>query len=96
LLEIKVSIYSCDLTDCAYPYFSFTATVSSGTYVRSLANDIAGKLSCIATTHELCRTQIGSLGLEQAVSLSEVTDISILQQNLRENIVLAEVENEKK
>ncbi|MBF0366250.1 MAG: hypothetical protein HQK50_11815 [Oligoflexia bacterium] len=42
----------------------FTATVSSGTYIRSLFADIAKSLNTIGTLVELKRTAIGHLSLE--------------------------------
>ena len=45
------------------------ATVSKGTYIRSLARDIAHALGTVGHVSYLRRTRAGPFGLEQAVSL---------------------------
>jgi len=48
---------------------TLTATVSKGTYIRSLARDIAHALGTVGHVSYLRRTRAGPFGLEQAVSL---------------------------
>ncbi|MBY0353978.1 tRNA pseudouridine(55) synthase TruB [Candidatus Babeliales bacterium] len=64
-----VQLYETQLLDFNKPYFSLRACVSKGTYVRSLAHDLAGKLGLPATTYELIRTGIGGITLRDAVEL---------------------------
>lgn len=66
-----VSIYTIDLIAFEPPFFSFNVFVSKGTYVRSLANDIAQKLGIPATTYQLERTKIGSALLTEAIALHD-------------------------
>lgn len=54
----KVHIYSIDVLDYAPPYLKIRAHVSSGTYIRTLAEDIGQALGCGAYTTELRRTKI--------------------------------------
>lgn len=63
------TIYSCALDTYTAPYFSFTAQVSKGTYIRTLANDIAQGVGTVATTTKLVRTNIGGISLDMAHSL---------------------------
>ena len=49
------------------PLISFRVTCSTGTYIRSLANDIGQSLGCGAYLSSLCRTRIGNYHLENAV-----------------------------
>lgn len=67
----EVFIKQIELLDFEAPFFTFKATVSKGTYVRSLANDIAQKLGIAATTYELERTKINGLTLEQARPITD-------------------------
>lgn len=67
-----VTIYSLDLLNFEPPFFEFKAHVSKGTYIRSLANDIAQKLGTTATTYELCRTKVGGYLLGRAINLSQI------------------------
>ncbi|QQR48735.1 tRNA pseudouridine(55) synthase TruB [bacterium] len=64
-----VQLYETQLLDYNNPYFSLRACVSKGTYVRSLAHDLASSLGVPATTYELIRTAIGSITLDDAVEL---------------------------
>jgi tRNA pseudouridine55 synthase len=49
------------------PDISFRVVCSTGTYIRSLANDIGQLLGCGAFLSSLCRTRIGEYLLEDAI-----------------------------
>ncbi len=68
----KVSIYSLELKEFQFPYFTLTCNVSSGFYVRSLIHDIGGKLGVGATAVEVRRTKVGPYQVEQARNLMEI------------------------
>jgi tRNA pseudouridine55 synthase len=68
----KVSIYSLELKEFQFPYFTLSCDVSSGFYVRSLAHDIGEKLGVGATVVEVRRTRVGPYQVEQAKSLEEI------------------------
>lgn len=53
--------------------FSFSATVSKGTYIRSLARDIGKYLGCGATLSALERTFVSDFDIKDAVSLDILT-----------------------
>ena len=59
------------------------ATVSKGTYIRSLARDIAHALGTVGHVSYLRRTRAGPFGLEQAVSLDFLTEIAKARQLTR-------------
>ena len=65
----QVHIYSLELTKYSYPELVIRAHVSSGTYIRTLAEDIGKALGAGAYCKELRRTQIASHTLEQATTL---------------------------
>lgn len=54
----KVQIYSIDIISYETPFLKIRAHVGSGTYIRTLAEDIGRKLGCGAYTTELRRTKI--------------------------------------
>ena len=54
----EVEIYSLDIVSFDKPYLKIRAHVSSGTYIRTLAEDLGKKLGCGAYTTELRRTKI--------------------------------------
>ena len=69
----KVKIYNIELLEYKWPRLKIKVSCSSGTYIRSLANDIGEKLSCGAYLEELCRTKIGDYVLDNASALDEIT-----------------------
>ena len=62
----RVTISQLEVTDYTYPYLTIDVTVSSGTYIRSLAEDIGVALECGAYVTQLRRTNIGSYCVEDA------------------------------
>ncbi len=55
--------------DAGEDFVTFSATVSKGTYIRSLARDIAKALGTVGHVVMLRRTRAGPFGLDQAISL---------------------------
>jgi tRNA pseudouridine55 synthase len=53
---------------------TLSARVSKGTYIRSLARDIARALDCVGHVTMLRRTRAGPFGLESAISLDKLAD----------------------
>jgi tRNA pseudouridine55 synthase len=73
----KVKIYSISDIKYDFPRLTFTTSVGSGTYIRSLAEDIGKKLGCGAYMSNLRRTTIGQANINNAVAVSELTEDSI-------------------
>ena len=72
LLTMKartVTIHALQLLSASGDKADFIATVSKGTYIRSLARDIARALQTVGHVTMLRRTRAGPFGLEHAVSL---------------------------
>jgi tRNA pseudouridine55 synthase len=67
----KVSIFSLELREFQFPYFTLACEVSSGFYVRSLAHDIGERLGVGATVVAVRRTRIGPYHVEQAKGLED-------------------------
>jgi tRNA pseudouridine55 synthase len=66
--ERDVEIAVLEVTAFAPPDVEFRATVSAGTYVRSLARDIGATLGCGGHLVALRRTAVGPFRLEDAVA----------------------------
>jgi tRNA pseudouridine55 synthase len=74
VLEARpATIYSSELTSYEYPFVRFTARVSSGTYIRSLVQDLGKILDTGAYMSGLRRTSIGDYSLTKAVGLTDMT-----------------------
>jgi tRNA pseudouridine55 synthase len=65
----KVTIHELRLIRSAADQVTLSATVSKGTYIRSLARDIAHALGTVGHISYLRRMRAGPFTLEQAVSL---------------------------
>ncbi len=65
----KVTIYDISEPKYSYPTVTFTTRVSSGTYIRSLAQDIGQKLGVGAYMSDLRRTTVGDFLLTSAVNV---------------------------
>jgi tRNA pseudouridine55 synthase len=72
-----VEIRELEIVEAAVPDLQFRATVSAGTYVRSLARDIGAKLGCGAHLTALRRTAVGPLLLADAVAPEAVTKAAL-------------------
>ncbi len=64
--ERTVTVHSLELLDYAYPDVKVRAHVGSGTYIRSLGEDIGGVLGTGAYCVELVRTDISDMRLFDA------------------------------
>lgn len=69
---VTISVF--EVTGVALPVVSFRVVCSTGTYIRSLANDIGALLGTGAYLSSLCRTRIGTFSLEQASTISDFED----------------------
>ncbi|HRO47194.1 tRNA pseudouridine(55) synthase TruB [Agriterribacter sp.] len=62
-------IQAFTITGIELPKVYFKVVCSTGTYIRSLANDYGHALGCGAYLSSLCRTRIGEFTLEDAMSM---------------------------
>ena len=67
----KVTVSEFDITGIELPLVYFRIVCSTGTYIRSLANDLGIALGCGAYLSNLCRTRIGHFKLEDAMTMDE-------------------------
>jgi tRNA pseudouridine55 synthase len=73
----KVTIYTMENVEYSYPKLKFTTKVSSGTYIRSLAEDIGKKLGTGAYLSSLRRIKVGNLNAENTQTLAEIKKLQI-------------------
>jgi len=65
----RVAIFELKLVEAVADSATLSASVSKGTYIRSLARDIAQALGTVGHVTYLRRTRAGPFSLEQAISL---------------------------
>jgi tRNA pseudouridine55 synthase len=70
----KVTIKEFEITAIELPLVHFRVVCSTGTYIRSLANDFGEGLGCGAHLSSLCRTRIGEFKLEEATTIEEMVE----------------------
>ena len=64
-----VTIKEFEITEISFPLIRFRVVCTTGTYIRSLANDVGADLGCGGYLSSLCRTRIGEFRLEQAMDI---------------------------
>lgn len=69
LAPVKVAVSDWRLLDIQGKLIAVSVTVSSGTYIRSLANDLGGRLEVGAHLASLRRLRVGSFEIRDAVTL---------------------------
>lgn len=78
----EVTVYSIENLEYTYPELKFTTRVSSGTYIRSLVEDIGKRLGAGAYMTALRRTSVGSWDISEA----------LLMENLDANKITVELQ----
>lgn len=66
-----VTIYEFEIVKADLPNVEFRVVCSTGTYIRSLANDFGEALECGGYLSSLCRTRIGEFSLKDAVTVEQ-------------------------
>lgn len=64
-----VTILAFEITEVALPIVAFRVVCTTGTYIRSLANDFGAALGCGAYLSSLRRTRIGEFRVEDALTM---------------------------
>jgi len=73
-VELKprsINIATFEITHIDMPVLHFKVVCSTGTYIRSLANDYGAALGCGGYLSSLCRTRIGEFKNEDAIGMEE-------------------------
>ncbi|MDL2363564.1 MAG: tRNA pseudouridine(55) synthase TruB [Patescibacteria group bacterium] len=78
----KTTIHSLKMVSYNYPEAQFVTEVSSGTYIRTLVEDIAASLGTGAYTAELRRTTVGSYSVNDATEVKTL-DADKIASNLQ-------------
>ncbi|BBE33757.1 tRNA pseudouridine(55) synthase TruB [Sphingosinicella microcystinivorans] len=75
-----VTIHALDLLEANGETATFSVACSKGTYVRSLARDIAKALGTVGHVVMLRRTKAGPFGLESAITLDKLGELAMEQR----------------
>ena len=77
----QVTVYENAIISYEYPILELNSKVSSGTYIRTLAEDLGKLLGTGAYLSGLVRTEVGDYSLQDAVVLEEA-DAAMTEQHL--------------
>jgi len=72
----RIFIQSLEITGYTAPLVSLTVACSKGTYIRSLARDIAYSLGTVAFVKRLRRLQVGNAVIDDAFKVDEISEDS--------------------
>jgi tRNA pseudouridine55 synthase len=67
----KITIKEFEISNIEKPVVFFRVVCTTGTYIRSLANDFGASLGCGAYLSKLCRTRIGEFSISQSMTMEE-------------------------
>ena len=73
-----IEVFSIRIVNVDDNILDFIATVSKGTYMRTLGEDIAEKLGTVGHLKALRRVAIGPIGIEKSTPLEEITESSFV------------------
>ena len=78
LADVDITVHAVALVAYRPPEFDFRVTVSAGTYVRAIARDLGEQLGVGSHLTRLRREAIGSLRVENAVSLERLSPAALI------------------
>ncbi|WP_319476935.1 tRNA pseudouridine(55) synthase TruB [Marispirochaeta aestuarii] len=70
----RIFIESLEITGYTAPFLSVRVACSKGTYIRSLARDVAYSLGTVAYVKSLRRLQVGRARIEDAIGVDEINE----------------------
>lgn len=76
----QITVHNYEILDYSWPEVTLMATVSTGTYIRTLVVDLAKVLGTYATATELRRTRIGNFSVEDAFPSKNIDDLDIAER----------------
>lgn len=76
--EREIEIFDIELIDYVDNEITFIAHVSKGTYIRTLASDIANKLNTVGHLKELIRTKVGKYDIKHAKKIDEINENDVI------------------
>ena len=71
MLPRTITIKEFEIIQVDMPSIEFRVVCTTGTYIRSLANDVGEALGCGGYLSSLCRTRIGEFTLSDSMSMEE-------------------------
>jgi len=70
-----VDINNIEIVDITLPRITMRLSVSKGTYIRTICDDIGQKLGCGACMEKLLRTRAGTFTIDSALRIDEIETV---------------------
>jgi len=83
----QITIHHFEIVAINLPVISFKVVCSTGTYIRSLANDFGAALGCGGYLSSLRRTRIGEFKVVDAIDLENLTQELTTTNNTTDTII---------
>jgi tRNA pseudouridine55 synthase len=95
----KIRIDYFEIVEWNWPEVKFRVACGSGTYIRSLVNDLGEKLGCGAYVGDLRRTKVGDFAVVDAVKVDDlsknVEQALVSMEEMAENFAVLELSDEE-
>jgi len=91
----EIDIKSIELLEYKDDTITFKTTVSKGTYIRSLIEDICTKLNTVGTMSSLIRTKQGKFNIEDSYTLQDIENNNYKLLTIEEVLDLEAIELEE-
>ena len=72
----KVQIREIEIQNLELPQVKMRVVCSKGTYIRTLCHDIGERLGCGGAMESLVRSRVGIFGIEDALTLDQIEELS--------------------
>jgi len=82
----EVNIKEIEILDITNNIVKIKCTVSKGTYIRSLINDIGNKLGCGAIMTELVRTKVDDFSIDNSYTLEDIENNNYKLINIEDSL----------
>lgn len=92
LEPVKRTIYSFEIEEESENKFRFKVEVSSGTYIRALARDLAKEFGTVGMLTELRREKIGSVSVDDAGTTEEPKTTTVHKALLLPELEVTEIQ----
>jgi tRNA pseudouridine55 synthase len=70
----EISVYEFNVLKYEYPTVQCSVVCSSGTYIRTLINDLGIKLDTLATAKSLRRVSVGNFNVNDSISSKDINE----------------------
>lgn len=87
LKEKKINIFEFEIIEYDWPLVTFYVRCSTGTYIRTLIDDLGKNLNSYATAIDLRREKIGDFSVKSAIDSKKLDNIDLMENVLNLDVL---------